>query len=75
MIELLSQQREEQDGYSLPFIKLDEMSADMMGKYHPALNAKPLSKTLIVDGVLYKDGKRLDYGEQIEPLNERPDCL
>lgn len=77
MIKPLSQQAKGQDGYRPPFTMLDdtflldEMSADMKGKYRPAFTAKPIAKTLIVDGVLYKDGERLEYGEQIEPLDDQ----
>ncbi|MEK4273117.1 hypothetical protein [Paenibacillus sp. FSL R7-0026] len=72
MIKPLVQPQQEQDGYRPPFSVLDdtflhdEMSADMVGKYHPLFNAKPIAKTLIVDHVLCKDG------EQIEPLDNQP---
>ncbi|MEO2212107.1 hypothetical protein ABGV40_14790 [Paenibacillus amylolyticus] len=66
----LSQQRKEQDGYRPPFTILDEMYEDMIGEYRPSYHAKPPDRVLIVDGVLYKGGERLEYGEQIEPLDK-----
>lgn len=71
MIKPMSQQAKEQDGYRPPFTMFDEMTADMMGKYRPAFTAKAITKTFIVDDVLYKDGERLEYGEQIEPLDDQ----
>jgi len=76
VIKPIVQLQQKQGGYRPPFSVLDdtflhdEMSADMVGKYHPLFNARPTAKTLIVDGVLYKDGERLEYGEQIEPLDK-----
>lgn len=63
MIKPLSQQAKEQDGYRPPFTMLDEtflldeMSADMSGKYRPAFTAKP-SPLLVMNVQLSEETRR-----------------